>query len=179
MKTVWAGVLLLGMVSLGILNPSHAQDSVTVPVDVTITVPEPPPPPMAPESVVIPTTSINVVTSAEPTVVSPPSGFVAGFSAEICGGIGNPLQDGIRRFADLTEERQRTSTRTEQERLDRDILAEGLKLPDLVVEEITSRGLTRGQTADCDDLLDGITQLMTEVADYLGALQNARSSVLW
>ncbi|NJO85914.1 MAG: hypothetical protein HC818_04255 [Synechococcaceae cyanobacterium RM1_1_27] len=98
---------------------------------------------------------------------------------EVCGGIGDPLQAGLARFEELTRQRAVATTAAEQDRLDREILEQGLRLPELVTEDLGSRGIARGQSDACDELVDSIAELLQQVADYLGALQDARTALLW
>jgi hypothetical protein len=127
---------------------------------------------------VIPGSGLNVpVPSAESaplSIISPPN-----FSAEICGGIGDPLAEGIDTLSRLTAERERVTNPAEQERLEREIVTQSLRLPDLVTEDFGSRNLAPGQSEACDELIQAVNNLLQEVADYLGALRDAKTAILW
>jgi len=150
---------------------AHAQTTVPVPVQVTITAVEP---------VNIQTAVTNGATNSAISPVSVTLTTLGSTSlAEVCGGLGDPLQAGIDRFAELTQAREQATSAAERQRLEREIIIQGLRLPDLVVEDFGSRGLARGQSPECDELIDSVTDLMEQVSDYLGALQDAKVAALW
>ena len=156
---------------VGIGMPAgQAQETVPVPVTVTITTVEP---------VIIQTSVSNGATHSAISPTVSLTGFESVFLAEVCGGLGDPLQAGIDRFAELTQARERATSVAEQQRLEREIVIQGLRLPDLVVEDFGTRGLALGQSAECDELIDSVTDLMEQVSDYLGALQDAKVAALW
>jgi hypothetical protein len=156
----------------------QAQESITVPVNITVTSP------VGVNVTVISPFETSPVIPSNPTngstAIAPALGVALPvIPPEVCGGIGDPLQAGFSRFEELTRQRAEATTIAEQDRLDREILEQGLRLPDLVTEDLGSRGLARGQSDECDALIDSIAALLQQVADYLGALQDARTALLW
>ncbi len=149
-----------------------AQETVVVPVDVTITVPPPPQ-----TQTIVPTTSINTTTNL--AISLPPTLVFPSFAAEVCGGLGDPLETGINRFQELTEQRQQVTSEAERERLDRQIVLQGLRLPDLITADLNARTDFSREQPDCEELAANLVNLMEQVADYLGALQDAKTAVLW
>lgn len=162
---------------------SGAAQAQTIPVDVTIVSPVP--------------VDVTIISPVSPIGVSAPSfaalgsSFAAGgggavpglsqpeFSAEVCGGIGDLLQEGFERFEQLTQERAQAISQDEIDRLDREILEQSLRLPGLLEDDLGSRRLALGQSEACDSLLASITEIMELVVDYLTLLQNSRTAQLW
>ncbi len=179
------GVSVLVLAGLGGSWGLPVLAQAVVPVPVEIVIPEPPPPPPAvvppPDSVstvVIPGSGLNTdIPSVDPAplpILSPPN-----FSAEVCAGIGDPLAEGIDNLNRLTAERARATSPAERERLEREIVTQSLQLPDLVTEDFGSRNLALGQSEGCDELIQAVNNLLQEVADYLGALREAKTAILW
>jgi hypothetical protein len=160
-----AGLSLLMFATL----PALAQQDVTV--NVTVQGVQP-----SGEAAVAPAL-LNVVN--QPGLGAPIGFSVRTFNAEVCGGIGDPLQEGFQRFSELTQARAVATTPAERDRLDRQIFAQGLKLPQLVTEDFASRGIAKGQSEECDNLIESVTELMQQVSDYLGALQDVKTAILW
>lgn len=163
--------------------PVMAQAVVPVPVEIVIPEPPPPPPVVVPppdsvSTVVIPGSGLNTdIPSVDPAPLPIPS--LPTFSTEVCAGIGDPLAEGIDNLNRLIAERARATSPAERERLEREIVTQSLRLPDLVTEDFGSRNLTLGQSEACDNLVQLMNNLLQEVADYLGALRKAKTAILW
>lgn len=164
------GLGMAYLVSNSWIIPARAQETVPVPVQVTITTVQPP---------IIQTSVSNGATNTASSLPLALTTLESTFLAEVCGGLGDPLQAGVDRFAELTRAREEATTDAERLRLEREIVIQGLRLPDLVREDFGNRGLVRGESPECDQLIDSVTQLMEQVADYLGALQDAKTAALW
>lgn len=165
------GSLILLGVSL-LSTPAIAQQQ--VPVTVTVTGIQPP---ASIRNSVPPGSPTNVVNGFGGAGFAATS--VRTFNAEVCGGLGDPLQAGFDRFAELTQQRARATSEAERDRLDREIVEVGLRLPQLVTDDFGSRDLALGESQECDDLIETVTELMEQVADYLAALQDTKTAILW
>lgn len=160
--------VLIGML-LSYTATSQAQTQ-TVPIEIILT-------PSQPSSVEIPVSSGpgNTTSFSPLTPISVPIMNTGALGRSLCGGLGDSLQSSIQRFQQLTEARNQATSSREQARLEREIIEQGLKLPRLVSEDLRTRVADLG----CDSLLSSVTLFMQQVADYMGALQDARTSSLW
>jgi hypothetical protein len=160
---------------LGILlsYPATSQAQ-TVSIEVILT-------PAQPRPVEIPISSApsNTASFSPLAPISIPIMNTGALGSGLCGGLGDPLQSSIRRFQALTEARNQATSSQEQARLERDIIEQGLKLPQLVTEDLSARSDQLTAEQECDSLLSSVTLFMQQVADYMGALQDARQSALW
>ncbi len=170
--------LLIALVVGGSLSPK-AQAQQTVPVDVTVT---------SPIGV-----NVTVISPFDSGISFPPSinnigdlspALVPGIGsteirAEVCEGIGDPLQAGINRFVDLTRQYEAATSADQRAVLERELSDAALRLPPLVVEDLGSRGLARGQSQECDDLIESIKAFLDQVAEYMALLKDARTALLW
>ncbi|MEO0803293.1 MAG: hypothetical protein AAFY57_13565 [Cyanobacteria bacterium J06642_2] len=116
----------------------------------------------------IATTTTAVSTAADNTL-----------TLEACGGVGDVTRTGIENFKKLTQERDSVMSLAERNRIERELQAQALRLPETITEDFSSRELALGQSGGCDDLAASVETLMTQVVDYLGALEDARAGVLW
>lgn len=98
---------------------------------------------------------------------------------EACGGVGDLTRVGIENFDRLTRDRESATSASERNRIDRELRAQALRLPGTITEDFSDRQIALGQSAGCDDLVAAVEDLMSEVVDYLGALEDARAGVLW
>ncbi|MEO0855142.1 MAG: hypothetical protein AAFY15_16795, partial [Cyanobacteria bacterium J06648_11] len=98
---------------------------------------------------------------------------------EACGGVGDLTRVGIETFDRLSRERETATSADDRSRIDRELRAQALRLPGTITEDFSDRQIALGQSAGCDDLAAAVEELMSEVVDYLGALDDARAGVLW
>ncbi len=101
------------------------------------------------------------------------------FNSLVCGGVSDLVQEDLQRFQELTFARAQATSPREQQRLDREIFEQALKLPDLITEDFGSRNIVAGESEDCDSLVDALTRLMEQVADYVAAVNRSRTEVPW
>ncbi len=97
----------------------------------------------------------------------------------VCGGLGDLVRQDVERFQALTEARTQATTAAEQSRLDREIFEQALRLPESITQDLGDRQLQLGQSEECDTLIEAVTQLMEQVADYVAALERSRSQISW
>ncbi len=170
--------LLIALVVSGSLSPK-AQAQQTVPVDVTVT---------SPVGVNVTVTSPFDASLSVPSFPNTPiesgSLTIPGIGSteirvEVCEGIGDPLQTGVDRFVDLTRQYEAATSAEQRAVLERELSDAALRLPDLVVEDLGSRGLARGQSQECDDLIESIKAFLDQVAEYMALLEDARTALLW
>jgi hypothetical protein len=170
--------LLIALVVGGSLSPK-AQAQQTVPVDVTVTSPV-----GVNVTVISPFDASLSVPSFPNTPIDPGLSAIPGIGsteirAEVCEGIGDPLQAGINRFVDLTRQYEAATSADQRAVLERELSDAALRLPPLVVEDLGSRGLARGQSQECDDLIESIKAFLDQVAEYMALLEDARTALLW
>ncbi len=101
------------------------------------------------------------------------------FDETVCGGLGDLVREDVERFQDLTEARTRATTAAEQSRLDREIFEQALRLPESITQDLGERQLQLGQSEECDTLIEAVTQLMEQVADYVAVLERSKTQISW
>lgn len=181
-SAIAAGCFAAGM---GLSSPAWGQE--TIPVDITIT---PAARVDAGEVTRAATTNAAGVgaggdgAGANPPAIATTTAAVSTaadntLTLEACGGVGDVTRAGVENFEKLTRDREKAASMAERNRLEREIQAQALRLPGTITEDFGSRELALGQSGGCDDLAASVEALMTQVADYLGALEDARTGVLW
>ncbi|NJK61832.1 MAG: hypothetical protein HC921_03305 [Synechococcaceae cyanobacterium SM2_3_1] len=115
--------------------------------------------------------------------LSAPSGggsAAGGYAAPVCPTVGEPLAVGLRKFVKLTQDLSKTRDRENRFRLERELYEQGLKLPELAGADPTLKQAMEGTLAlDCDQLVTEVTATLQQVADYLGAMRDIRTGILW
>lgn len=132
--------------------------------------------------------SLSTLSSRSPSAelgasLSAPSagGSAAGnYAAPVCPTVGEPLAVGLRKFVNLTQDLSKTHNREDRIRLERELYEQGLKLPELADADPTLKQAMEGTLSlDCDQLVSEVTQTLQQVADYLGAMRDIRTGILW
>jgi hypothetical protein len=121
------------------------------------------------------------------TPFSPAGGSYSGgsysvgtYTAPVCPTLGEPLSVGLRKFVKLTQDLSQTHDREDRIRLERELYEQGLKLPELADADPTLKQAMEGSLAlDCDQLVSEVTATLQQVADYLGAMRDIRTGILW
>ncbi len=103
-----------------------------------------------------------------------------GYMAPVCPTVGEPLAVGLRKFVKLTHDLSKAHDRENRIRLERELYEQGLKLPELAGADPTLKQAMEGTLSlDCDQLVSEVTQTLQQVADYLGAMRDIRTGILW
>ncbi len=101
------------------------------------------------------------------------------YSAPSCTQVSSSVQTGFQNFANLTEQLTEAETIEERRVLERVIYEQGLKLPDLLANDIAAIEQEYQSSLDCEQLVNDVSFFMEQVADYLGALSDLQQEVLW